>query len=318
MDDAFPGGVSRAWLEGDPFADVVPVIGDLTEVHSYWNTFHDQHLDHRQHSIGARHAYVFYVTADAYACGAAVVVRQLKRLGSKKEFLILYPAGLVSSQAMAILEHEGATTRTVPDLKLAASVHRYYAHVLVKLRVFQQVDYDRILFLDSDVSVVANLDHLFDVKLAPTQRLAAPLNYYSDTRRFMPWLMVVEPSLDAWASIEAKYLTASWRNMRLNGKNYLFDGDILNLEFMGDASLKLPPQYAVLNSEYCTGNHAYHLLQDNDPSFAPTGAVHYSCWQKPWYHQRSDVEQHTHHHDAYLTNLYLEWYDTAEAIGCYL
>ena len=72
---------------------------------------------------------------------------------------------------------------------------------MVKLRVFQLFEYDRIIFLDSDMMVRRNLDHLFF--LPETSHIAGPRVYFqhSDGR---PDTKPASKPADAKAVAQAK------------------------------------------------------------------------------------------------------------------
>ena len=105
---------------------------------------------------------------------------------------------------------------------------------MVKLRVFQLFEYDRIIFLDSDMMVRRNLDHLFF--LPETSHIAGPRVYFqhSDGRPnfFCSCLMVLTPNQHMWERIIGNFDEDGYvREREMYDmdlfKRYLYDDDIL-------------------------------------------------------------------------------------------
>ena len=122
---------------------------------------------------------------------------------------------------------------------------------MVKLRVFQLFEYHRIIFLDSDMMVRRNLDHLFF--LPETSHIAGPRVYFQhfDGRPnfFCSCLMVLTPNQHMWERIIGNFDEDGYVRER-----EMYDMDLLNKEFVDEATI-LPGIYelltAHLESERC-------------------------------------------------------------------
>ncbi|KAF2020836.1 glycosyltransferase family 8 protein [Aaosphaeria arxii CBS 175.79] len=81
-------------------------------------------------------------------------------------FLVLVQSDAPQAQVVK-LEAEGATIVVVEPIELPAGPHDEllsdspYRELLTKLRIWQQVDYDKILYLDSDAFLLQDLDSIF-------------------------------------------------------------------------------------------------------------------------------------------------------------
>lgn len=309
----------------NPFNDLPP--REEYDLDGLWDTFHRERMpsddeweewDDAGNLGGKKMAYAFYVTSKPYACAATVVMRQLKNLGTRAGFLVVYLKGRLDVATLAMLESEGAVVRAVDPLPFVT--RSYYKDVLVKLRIFEQYDYDRLVFMDADTYARGNLDPLFSVRFQGNELIAAPWNYYDEKHhyeKFMPWLMVLEPSKELWHEIDTRFLNQQAIHMLENVVGNGFDGEVLNVAFIGDRSLKLPPQYAILNSEWCssTRGRTYLYFTTRDADHLDRGLVHFSCWGKPWGHKSSTLSNVTMMEPLY--SMYLDWYARARAIGCY-
>jgi hypothetical protein len=65
------------------------------------------------------------------------------------------------------LESAGVKVRYIPSVKSDS----FYTAMLDKFRVLELTEYDRILFLDSDVVPFCNLDYMFDLSYGPNSLL---------------------------------------------------------------------------------------------------------------------------------------------------
>ena len=69
------------------------------------------------------------------------------------------------------LEADGAKVIVVEKLALDwVKVRKQWQDVLTKLRLFELVQYDKILFLDSDTLITKRMDNIFDDPAAQLQQ----------------------------------------------------------------------------------------------------------------------------------------------------
>lgn len=118
---------------------------------------------------------------------------------------------------------------------------------MVKLRIFQLFEYHRIIFMDSDMLVKKNLDHLF--LLPESSHIAAPRVYFEPENtvpnpKFCSCLMVVTPTEHMWNRIMTYY--EDDEDGYVNERE-LYDMDLLNKEFGGEVTF-LSGLYELLTS----------------------------------------------------------------------
>ena len=86
----------------------------------------------------------------------------------------------------------GAKIIEVDPLQQAYHSSGYYTDVMTKFRVFDLIEYDRFIYMDSDSIYLKNMDNLF---LIPPTPLAVPKAYWLDN--FLTTiLMVVQPTTE--------------------------------------------------------------------------------------------------------------------------
>jgi glycogenin glucosyltransferase len=154
-------------------------------------------------------SYVTFLSTDDYLDGALVLNASLKRVGSKFGLLALL-VGNVSPESEALLNAFGIKTKrvagkiNVPEEVLQANVKqnlRYWNNVFEKLFIFDLTEFDKIVYIDSDMLVLRNIDTLFD---SPNMSaVAAGRNFpgNEDWIDLNAGLMVVEPQAGLWQEI---------------------------------------------------------------------------------------------------------------------
>lgn len=76
----------------------------------------------------------------------------------------------------------------------------YWKETFFKLKVFDLTQFDKIVFLDSDMLVLKNLDHLFE--MPHMSCVAAGQELHSDWVKLNSGLMVIEPNHEEYLGLE--------------------------------------------------------------------------------------------------------------------
>jgi hypothetical protein len=156
---------------------------------------------------------------------------------------------------------------------------------VTKFMAFSLEYYDRVIALDSDVTLLQPLDELF---LLPPTPMAMPRAYWADSK---PWpltsmLMVIKPDL--------KELQRFKDRMPGGGEDILVDAHRFDMELVNerfeDSALVLPHRpYALLTGEFRRKDHSAYLGNskekwDAEKVFKEAKIVHFSDWPlpKPW------------------------------------
>lgn len=156
---------------------------------------------------------------------------------------------------------------------------------VTKLLAFSLQYYERVIALDSDMTLLQHIDELF---LLPKTPIAMPRAYWVESK---PWpltsmLMVIQPNL-----VELE--TFKWR-MTMGGNTMLVDAHKFDMELINerfeDSAMVLPHRpYALLSSEFRRNEHDVYLGDpkekwDAEKVFQEAKLVHFSDWPlpKPW------------------------------------
>ncbi|CAI5465408.1 unnamed protein product [Closterium sp. Yama58-4] len=133
-------------------------------------------------------------SSDKYICGALALARSLRRVGTRHE-MVAFVSKEVSQRAQRSLALAGwkvvAVGRMRSNFK-ASSNYCKYNHS--KLRLWQMAQYSKLIFLDTDMLVLRNLDHLF----AMPELTAVSNNQF----QFNGGLLVVDPSPCTFAMLK--------------------------------------------------------------------------------------------------------------------
>jgi hypothetical protein len=159
-----------------------------------------------------------------------------------------------------------------------------------KLLIFNLTQYERVLHLDSDSTILEPMDELF---MLPNSPIAMPKAYWFDDERrdlFTTGVMLVQPSTEAFSRIMEAVK---------NARKDEYDMEIIN-GLYGHAAEVIPHRpYILISGEFRAEDHGKYL-RGNDESHRGVGEteeewnatdifneakfVHFSDWPvaKPW------------------------------------
>ena len=170
----------------------------------------------------SNHAFVTLVTNADYAMGAVALARSIRRTGTVADIAVLHTGG-VSRGALAPLETLGCRLVETDHLPLSDAFNERHGkdrlhgsapftkgrkpdfHTpldnFCKLRLWQLVEYDKVVFIDADALVLKPIDKLF----AYPEFSAAPNVYESlaDFHRLNSGVFVAKPSSETFAKMLA-------------------------------------------------------------------------------------------------------------------
>nr|DAD41309.1 TPA_asm: hypothetical protein HUJ06_015633 [Nelumbo nucifera] len=134
-----------------------------------------------------REAYVTVLhSSEAYVCGAITLAQSLIRTGTKRDLVILLDKS-ISQPKRDALEAAGWKIRSINRIRNPrAEKNSYNEYNYSKFRLWRLTDYDKIIFIDSDIVVLRNLDVLFHFP-----QMSATGN---DESIFNSGIMAIEPS----------------------------------------------------------------------------------------------------------------------------
>lgn len=146
-------------------------------------------------------AFVTFIQTEDYLPGVLTLNQSLRFFGNEEELVILTTRSL-SAKAIATLESAGCRIRFVEPLRNPQLKHTGQFNHYTKLRIFELIEFERIIFLDADLLVCADIGSLFFLPnmSAVVAGGLIPENGWTDLNG---GFMVVEPSLELFDRMNA-------------------------------------------------------------------------------------------------------------------
>ncbi|PYH90225.1 nucleotide-diphospho-sugar transferase [Aspergillus ellipticus CBS 707.79] len=248
--------------------------------------------DSRTQVNWSRFAYTQYATDRSYLCNSVMIFEALHRLGSKADRVLMYPSNFLKSgndhspeaRLLRFARDEYAVKLKPIEviLKGGGGCAAPWSQSYTKLLAFNQTEYDRVLNLDSDATLLQTMDELF---LLPPAPVAMPQAYWLDPkdRVFTSGLMLIQPSATEFIHL----VEGIWDDS--DDTSDVYDMEIMN-KFYGDSAVVIPHRpYILLTGEFRSQNHESYLGNadkswDADKIMETTKYLHFSDWPvpKPW------------------------------------
>lgn len=193
-------------------------------------------------------AYVFYATADLYACSTLVNIHRLRALNSTIPIHVL-ASEYLSVPYMDALQGADVTVHVEETPYARYLAGGYYEDCLLKMLAFKMHKLDpslkRVLIFDSDQLVLKHFDNLFTD--LPRVDLAAPRAYWLPPAGapFSSAFMMITLSDRLWDKVNQSLPIDEWPPAPPKGA----DMTILNDEFQ-DTAMILSGEYVTLNSHW--------------------------------------------------------------------
>ncbi|RYP67248.1 hypothetical protein DL771_007337 [Monosporascus sp. 5C6A] len=247
----------------------------------------------------SRFAYTQYVTNQAYLCNSVMIFETLHRLKSKADRVMMYPENMMdpaetnpeSEEARLLVKaRDQYNVKLVPvAVQRRSGGDATWAESFTKLLAFNQTQYQRVLNLDSDATILQTMDELF---LLPPCPVAMPRAYwlFPENKILSSQLMLVQPSEVEFDRV-MKTMESSSRND--------YDMEIVNELYIDQAMILPHRPYDLLTGEFRGDSHEKYLGTDReewDPVavFNEAKFLHFSDWPvpKPWVSNESMRKQH--------------------------
>lgn len=197
--------------------------------------------------------------------------------------------------------------------QLTVSDPATWADSFTKLLAFNQTQYERVLSLDSDSTVLQSMDELF---LLPPCPVAMPRAYWLDKPYLSSQLVLIQPSKEEFARVKNAIDTAPGSD---------FDMEIVNNLYGRDCMIIPHRRYDLLTGEFRSkGQHLSYLGNeyeqwDPEKMLQEAKFLHFSDWPmpKPWIEASSaattksqpacDKDEHDNE-DCRARDLWLQFY----------
>lgn len=113
----------------------------------------------------SNYAYITVISSIDYLDGIRTLLYSLKKVNSQYPVVVAAPKGFDGS-ARSRIERWGGTLLEAEPVSLGNLAERnpraYWNNTFFKLRIFDLIEYEKLVYIDSDMIVLENLDHLFE------------------------------------------------------------------------------------------------------------------------------------------------------------
>ncbi|CAI9768999.1 unnamed protein product [Fraxinus pennsylvanica] len=145
-----------------------------------------------------REAYVTVLhSSENYVCGAIALAQSIMQTNTTKDLVLLADVDSISQYSLEGLREAGWKIKPIRRIRSSHSErHAYNEYNYSKLRIWQLKNYDKVMFIDSDLIVLKNIDKFFNYP-----QLSAVRNH---EHIFNSGLMLIEPSTCTFKTLMKK------------------------------------------------------------------------------------------------------------------
>ncbi len=238
-------------------------------------------------------AYITVLSNDLYYPGVKGLFVSLKKTNPRFPFYVLLGKSVSAKVRNDLLAIKGINLIDADSIRVVDAIKRNneatfnprWNFTFDKLLIFEQTQFDKLVFLDADMLVLQNLDHLFEKP--DMSAVCAGVSYPGNERweGLNSGIMVVVPKIgfvDELMKLVPKVLSE---------KVSFGDQDLLQQyykDWSGKKELDLGEKYNVFSDylEYYITNFGYGFSQSvkDEKSIA---VIHFAGEKKPWIYQKT-------------------------------
>ena len=236
-------------------------------------------------------AYITLLSTESYLPGVLALHESLKRTGTPYPFVTAISAH-ITPEIDTVLQATGILVRRIPETtaipKDMVENNGHWGHTFDKVHLFSLPGFDKLVYVDSDMIVLENMDELFDKP--HMSAVAAGLLVESDSHRLNGGLMVIEPEAKLANGIFAT-LPKALAEVATMGGQAIGDQDLINAyypDWRTTPTLQLDQGYNLFQCylDLYIEKHGFRLPQHFSKAPGKNGQaikiVHFIGPRKPW------------------------------------
>jgi Glycosyl transferase family 8 len=151
-------------------------------------------------------SYITVLSTDRYLEGVLVLYYSWRRTQPQYPFLVLTTPNLTDSTYQTLNQH-GISYRPIAPIHLTAQVQTRQQHwqwTYSKLQIFNQAQFDKLVYLDADMLVCQNIDELFAKPHMSAVNAGGMLPENAAWKQLNSGLMVIEPAFSLYDDMIAQ------------------------------------------------------------------------------------------------------------------
>lgn len=238
----------------------------------------------------ANRAYITVLSSNEYLIGVLCLNQSLKNVKSKYRLVVLVNDN-ISEKTKKILEENGieilkVKTFELPDwiIEKNRTSHANWSNTFDKLSIFELTEFDKLVFLDSDMFVRNNIDGLFEKPdMSATVDRNDTVLVKESYQKLTSGMLVLEPK----PSMISEFMSIINDESIKNKYTSIGDQDIIQLYYSDwgeKKELHLPVKYNMFfgDIEYYVNKGIYAL---DDISI-----IHFITSNKPWKYDKTEIK----------------------------
>lgn len=241
-------------------------------------------------------AFVSVMSTDDYLPGLLVLHESLISTNTKYPFLVLLTKN-ISPKVVSIIESQCISYKVIDkEINNPTDVernHRWFP-TYSKLNVFDQTQYEKIVYLDVDIIILRNIDELFEHKHMSATNAGGMLPRKSSWVHLNSGVFILEPSRVLFEDMINK--VGKIEKLKSMGTferpQYGSDQDFLNAYYPNwpqQSDLHLDHKYNIFHYYLDEYNEIFgYTIED---SVKPISILHYASYLKPWNMTKSEQDE---------------------------
>lgn len=248
--------------------------------------------------MNPNYAYITISTGKSYLLGIMAMYLSLKQTGTKIPLYAMLPSDLVKEEeklcvqlkenGINIIEYNNSIS--IPQQLIDNNENhgdRRFSHTFDKLLVFEQTQFDKIVYLDADIYIMHNLDHLFQQPHMSAMIAGKSYPGNEDWVDLTSGIMTIVPEQGLSARFEKLIPDV------ISAKGICGDQDILQAYYSDwpqHPELDMGEKYGVI--AYYAKYYEKHLgykYTNNVADPHSVAVIHYAGEKKPWMQQWSPL-----------------------------
>lgn len=234
-----------------------------------------------------KNVYISYLGSHDYLLGLLALYYSWKKTNSENDFFVLLSENINEKVELNINSIGIKTIRAKLDLSFSETTQaeneifnvERWNNTLLKLKIFEFVQFSKIIFLDADMMVLRNLDHLFQYPHMTATNAGFLYPGNEDWIELNSGLMVIEPQLGIFNEMLSLIPRVAAK------RKYFGDQNIIN-EFypnwIDKKDCQLSEGYNVFSSylKYYIYTLGFNLESTDDKK--ALAVIHFIGYPKPW------------------------------------
>lgn len=235
-------------------------------------------------------SYITLLNNDDYLIGVLGLNESLKQVQSRYPLTVAITKD-VSLKSKQILNNNNIKTveiekMKIPDLIKAKNLKGEFSHwnnTFDKLKIFELIQFDKLVFLDSDMYIRKNIDKLFELKNLSAVIDRREPDVSEEWKKLTSGTMVIQPQL---GSVEK--FTKIMKDIILK-KDSIGDQDVLqeyDKNWQGKEELHLDVIY---NTFFI---YLDYYIKVNNYKLSDIAVIHFILNVKPWHFNKENIKEY--------------------------